>query len=90
MNSKLVISQLGSIVDLKPLQIQVISFPGKEWERTARSHAGFTQEYTGKTTTSELTRWSLSPIKQTARSVGTHLLNSFIQFCRVDLGTNTM
>lgn len=29
MNSKLVISQLGSIVDLKPLQIQVISFPGR-------------------------------------------------------------
>ena len=38
----------------------------------------------------KLTLCSLSPIKQTDLSVGTHLLNSLIQLCNVDLGTKTI
>ncbi len=30
------------------------------------------------------------PMRQTARRVGHHFLNSFIQLARVDLGTSTM
>ena len=33
---------------------------------------------------------SWSPMRQTARRVGHHFLNSFIQLASVDLGTSTM
>lgn len=39
---------------------------------------------------SSLTLSSLFPMRQTAFRVGTQRLNSFIQLCRVDLGTRTM